>query len=134
MCGFILGLCSFSLKKNSFIYLFGCTRYQVRHAGSFRSGMQTLSCGIWDLVPWTAMEPESSALGARSLSHGITREVPRDFFFFLKYFVLKQAWWWWWEAGIYLNYRTLKAFNVLIKLWIYKRGTQYSGFPKINWL
>ena len=38
--------------------------------------MQTLICGIWDLVPWPGLEPGFPALGAWSLSHWTTREVP----------------------------------------------------------
>ena len=38
--------------------------------------MQTLGCGMWDLVPRLGMEPGPPALGAQSLSHWITREVP----------------------------------------------------------
>ena len=39
-------------------------------------GTETLSCGVQDLVvlPW--MEPRPSALGAGSLSHWTTKEVP----------------------------------------------------------
>ena len=49
-----------------FIYLFGCTEPLVQHVGSsifimacgiFSWGMQTLSCGLWDLVPWPGVEP-----------------------------------------------------------------------------
>ena len=35
------------------------------------------SCGMWDLVPWPGIEPGPPALGAQSLSHWTTREVPR---------------------------------------------------------
>ena len=38
-------------------------------AGSF-------SCGMWDLVLWSMINPRPSALGAQSLSHWTTREVP----------------------------------------------------------
>ena len=38
-------------------------------------GMRTLSCGMWDLVPWPGIEPRHPALGAWSLSHWTTREV-----------------------------------------------------------
>ena len=34
------------------------------------------SCGVWHLVPWPGIEPGAPALGAWSLSHWITREVP----------------------------------------------------------
>ena len=43
----------------------------------FTCGKRTLSCGMWDLVPWPGIEPRPPALGARSLSHWTTREVPR---------------------------------------------------------
>ena len=37
---------------------------------------QGLSCNMWDLVPWPGVEPRPPALGAWSLSHWSTREVP----------------------------------------------------------
>ena len=40
-----------------------------------------LSCGTWDLVPWPGTEPLPPSLGAWSLSHWTTREVPNYFFF-----------------------------------------------------
>ena len=36
------------------------------------------SCCMWDLIPWPGIEPRPPTLGARSLSHWTTREVPRD--------------------------------------------------------
>ena len=36
----------------------------------------SLSCGIWDLVPWPGMEPGPPTLGAWSLSLKTAREVP----------------------------------------------------------
>ena len=44
--------------------------------GNFSWGMQILSCTMWDLVPWPGIESGAPALGARSLSHWPTREVP----------------------------------------------------------
>ena len=44
----------------------------------FSCSMETLSCCMWDLVPWPGIRPEPSALGVCSLSHWITREVPVD--------------------------------------------------------
>ena len=38
--------------------------------------MQTLSCSVWDLVPWPRMEPGPPVLGAWILSRWTTREVP----------------------------------------------------------
>ena len=43
-------------------------------------GKQTLSCGLWDLVRWPVIEPRPPALGAQSLSHWTTREVPSSFY------------------------------------------------------
>ena len=40
--------------------------------------MLGLSCGIWDLIPWSGIEPGPLSLGAWSLSHWTTREVPSD--------------------------------------------------------
>ena len=34
------------------------------------------SCSMWDLVTWTGFEPRCPTLGAWSLSHWMTREVP----------------------------------------------------------
>ena len=36
----------------------------------------SLSCNMWDLVPWPRIKPWSPILGAQSLSHWTTREVP----------------------------------------------------------
>ena len=36
-----------------------------------------VSCGMQDLVPWPGIEPGSPALGAWSLNHWATREVPQ---------------------------------------------------------
>ena len=38
-----------------------------------------LSCNMWDLVPWPGIKPRPPALGAWSLSHGITWDVPSVF-------------------------------------------------------
>ena len=42
--------------------------------------MMGLSCGMWDLIPQLGTEPRISALGAWSLSHWTTSEVPRLMF------------------------------------------------------
>ena len=39
--------------------------------------MQTLACGMWDLVPQPDIEPGRPPLGVQSLSHWTTREFPR---------------------------------------------------------
>ena len=47
--------------------------------GIFSWGMQTLSCGLWDLVPWPGIEPGTPALAAQCLSYWTTREVLEGF-------------------------------------------------------
>ena len=37
-------------------------------------------CCMWELVPWPWIEPVSPALGARSLNHWTSREVPWTLF------------------------------------------------------
>ena len=41
-------------------------------------GMRTLSCGMWGLVSRPGIESRPHALGAWSLSHWTTREVPHN--------------------------------------------------------
>ena len=48
----------------------------------------SLSCSMWDLVPWPGIEPRSPALGAWSLSHWTTMEVPRTRLFYKSHFLL----------------------------------------------
>ena len=43
--------------------------------GIFSCGVWTLSCSLWDLVPWPGIKPVPPALGVQSLSHWITRQV-----------------------------------------------------------
>ena len=43
----------------------------------FSCDMQTLISSMWDLVPWPGIEPGPAALGAWSVSHWTTREVPQ---------------------------------------------------------
>ena len=60
----------------------------VAACGIFSCGMRALSCGMQDLVPWPGMEPGSPALGAWSLNHWTTMEIPRSLFSHAKW--LKQ--------------------------------------------
>ena len=43
---------------------------------ALRCSIGTLSCGMWDLVPWPGIKPRPSALGLQSLSHWTTSGVP----------------------------------------------------------
>ena len=58
--------------------------------GIFSLGMKTLSCGMWDLVPWAGMELGSLALNVQSLSHWTTRQVSLSLFFKEKIFYFHQ--------------------------------------------
>ena len=53
----------------------------------FSCCLGTLSCGMWDLVPWPRVDPRPPALGAWSPSHWTTREAPPCFF------------WAWYKSG-----------------------------------
>ena len=63
------------------IFVAACGTFKLWQAGFFLFGMQTLSCGIWDLVPWTGFIPGSPALQAWSVNHWTTREVPQLVFY-----------------------------------------------------
>ena len=52
----------------------------------FSCNMQTLHWGVRDLVPWPGMKPGPPALGAQSLSHWTTREVPQRAFKYGSYY------------------------------------------------
>ena len=49
------------------------THWAIRGA---QSSVWTLICVMWNLIPWSGIEPGPLALGAWSLSHWTTREVP----------------------------------------------------------
>ena len=66
-----LGLLNF-FKKYLFIYLAA----SGLSCGIFSCGMRTLSCSMWDLVPWPGIEGGPPALGAWRFNHWTTREVP----------------------------------------------------------
>ena len=66
--------------KSIFIYLLiWLCQVLVEACGVFSTGMCTLSCSLWDLVPWPEMEPRSCASGAQTLSHWTTRKDPSFF-------------------------------------------------------
>ena len=69
-------------KKYIFIYLFGCTGSWLQPTGSsilvVKCGI--FSCGVWDLVPWSGIEPQPPALGTLNLSHWTSREGPLSHF------------------------------------------------------
>ena len=55
----------------------------VRLCGSFLVAASWIFIrDMWDLVPWLGIEPRPPALGAWSLTHWITREVPRYLYFY----------------------------------------------------
>ena len=80
-CSFNFLPSSFPPSPSSFLpslpFFFGCAGSLLQHAGSFSWGMQTLSCGMH--VGSSSMARDwarVSALGAQSLAHWTTREVP----------------------------------------------------------
>ena len=86
--------------KIIFIYLFGCTGPQLRCLGSsifiaacgiFSYGMRVLSYGMWDLVSWSGVKPGPPTLGAWTLSHWATREVPELPYFSVRKLMSKKA-------------------------------------------
>ena len=75
---------SFSLPSSlSLLYLFIslAAQRQVSVAacgcGIFVAACGLLSYGMWDLVPRPGIEPRPPALGAQSLNHWTTSEVPQ---------------------------------------------------------
>ena len=74
---------SLKKKKNIYIYIYIYLFVYLAVPG-LSWGMQdlllwhirSLSCGMWDLIPWWGIEPGSPELGAQSLSHSTSREVP----------------------------------------------------------
>ena len=80
---FLLSACSvrfyfiffFNIYLFLFIWLWQVLDATYRGLQSSFFGMQALSCGMWDLVPWPESQPRPPALGAWSLSHWTTREV-----------------------------------------------------------
>ena len=63
-----------SFFKN-LIYVFIWLHW-VHRIFDLHCSMRTLSWGMWDLVLWPGVEPQPPALGAWSVSHWTTREVP----------------------------------------------------------
>ena len=65
-----ISFCTWHLKILFFFFFF------KDYLLLFILSAQGLSCNMWDLVPWPGVEPRPPALGAWSLSHWSTREVP----------------------------------------------------------
>ena len=61
---------------STFIYYFLNLLIWLCQVLAIAHGIFDLSCGMWDLVPWSGMEPGAPALGELCLKHWTTREVP----------------------------------------------------------
>ena len=48
----------------------------------FSCGMQTLTCSMWDLIPWPGIKPIAPEVGAQSLNLWTAREVSEIMSFF----------------------------------------------------
>ena len=67
---------SFQILWLCFIYLFLILKSFIY----FNWAALGLSCCMQDLAPYPGIEPRPPALGAQSLSHWTTREVPMPMF------------------------------------------------------
>ena len=92
------------------IYLFiWLCQVLVMASRIFSCIMQTLSCGMQDIVPWPGMEPRSPALRAQSLSHWILRKVPRICFIQrpLKHFLINHFWFLSYDLCVFISLNNL---------------------------
>ena len=60
---------------------FFCKKYLFIYLATLGLGCGIFSCGMWDVVPWSGIEPGPPASGAWNLSHWTTREVPIFLFY-----------------------------------------------------
>ena len=76
------------------VCVFGCARSESQHVESsvFLVACGIFSCSLGDLVPWPGIEPWLLALGAQSLSHWATREVPAPSFPISKMGIIISTW------------------------------------------
>ena len=91
-----VGLLNYFYLLLIFIYLF---IYWLCHVLISAHWIFDLSCGMQDLAPWQEMEPMPPALGAQSLSHWTTREVPPWLCF-----ILWHPWILWFLTGWFLTH------------------------------
>ena len=65
---------------NIYFYLIAVPGLSSSTQDRFSCSIWTLSCSMWDLVPWPGMEPRAPALGPWSLSNWNSRKVLSSFF------------------------------------------------------
>ena len=82
----------FSFFLNIYLFIWLC-QVLVGVCGIFNWDLQTVSCGMWDLGPWPGIKPWPPALGAQSLNHRTTREVPAPVYSCLGNPMDRGAWW-----------------------------------------
>ena len=63
------------------IFSLRCRDLRCSIGGLYLLACKIFSCRMWDPVPWPGIEPRPPALGAWSLSHRTTREVPSHYSF-----------------------------------------------------
>ena len=74
-CCWLVIICWTAWRRSKASFVKICI-YLAAMGLSCRTRIFDLHCGLQDLVPWPGIEPEAPGLGAQSLSHWTTREVP----------------------------------------------------------
>ena len=89
-CGLAIGMYLFFKK---FIWLHWILVETLRILNLCCS-MWTLSCGMWDLIPWPGIKLRPLAMRVLSLNHWTTREVPMYFVcvLFILFLFFKISW------------------------------------------
>ena len=128
-------MCLFSLAILFYLFIF---KYLFIYLFIYLAALG-LSCGMRDLVPWPGIESGPPALGAQSLSHWTTREVPPAILEFSLYvfgfqkfdsgmpeygflvFILLRVYWASWVCGFmsFINFRNFSAIISFFKIYLF---------------
>jgi len=77
-------MCVYIYTFSIFIYLLRQVLVEVHRI--FSCCMWSLSCSVWDLVPWSGIKPSRPTLEVWSLNHWTTREVPYFIYLFVYFY------------------------------------------------
>ena len=83
-----------------------------------------LSCGMRDLVPWPGIKPGPPALGAQSLRHWTTREVP----FSSSETPIIQRW-----SPLLLSHRSARFYSIFLILFFFFLKNSFTFKAKSRW-